>query len=83
MLRMMTLLAIVLSLAGGFPPAGAASTAKQPATTQPHRVHVIVIDKMATARCRPACAPATSSNGPITTSSNTAPRRAMATSTST
>ena len=49
MLRMMTLLAIVLALAGGFAPASAARTAKQPATTQAHRVHVIVIviDKMA------------------------------------
>ncbi|MFC5436048.1 cupredoxin domain-containing protein [Rhodanobacter umsongensis] len=49
MLRMMTLLAIVLSLAGGFAPANAASTAKQPTMAQAHRVHVIVIviDKMA------------------------------------
>lgn len=47
MLRMMTLLAIVLSLAGGFAPASAASTAKQPRVAQAHRVHVIVIDKMA------------------------------------
>ena len=46
MLRMMTLLAIVLSLAGGFAPANAASTAKQPTMAQAHRVHVIVIDKM-------------------------------------
>ncbi|TPG09832.1 plasmid stabilization protein [Rhodanobacter glycinis] len=46
MLRMMTLLAIVLALAGGFAPAGAASTATQPATAPAHRVHVIVIDKM-------------------------------------
>jgi plastocyanin len=46
MLRMMTLLAIVLSLAGGFAPANAAHAVKQAAATQPHRVHVIVIDKM-------------------------------------
>ncbi len=46
MLRMMTLLAIVLSLVGGFPPANAAHAVKQAAATQPHRVHVIVIDKM-------------------------------------
>ena len=46
MLRMMTLLAIVLSLAGGFAPASTASTTRPPATTQSHRVHVIVIDKM-------------------------------------
>jgi len=44
MLRMMTLLAIVLVLAGGFAPASATDTAKQSATA--HRVHVIVIDKM-------------------------------------
>jgi plastocyanin len=47
MLRMMTLLAIVLTLAGGFAPASAASTARPTATAQAHRVHVIVIDKMA------------------------------------
>jgi plastocyanin len=46
MFRMTTLLAIVLSLAGGFTPANAASTSQPPAATQPHRVHVIVIDKM-------------------------------------
>jgi plastocyanin len=43
MLRMLILLAIVLALAGGFAPA---SAAKQPATAQARRVHVIVIDKM-------------------------------------
>jgi plastocyanin len=46
MLRMMTLLAIVLSLAGGFAPANAAHAVKQAAATPSHRVHVIVIDKM-------------------------------------
>lgn len=46
MLRMMTLLAIVLALVGGFAPASAASTAKPPATAQTQRVHVIVIDQM-------------------------------------
>ena len=46
MLRPMILLAGLLALTGGIAPAGAASTAKQPATTRAHRVHVIVIDKM-------------------------------------
>lgn len=47
MLRMTTLLAIVLALAGGFfAQASAAGTATLPAKVQAHRVHVIVIDKM-------------------------------------
>jgi plastocyanin len=45
MLRTMILLAGLL-LAGGIAPASAASAVKKPATTQAHRVHVIVIDKM-------------------------------------
>lgn len=46
MLRTMILLAGLLALTGGIAPAGAASNAKQTATAQAHRVHVIVIDKM-------------------------------------
>jgi plastocyanin len=46
MLRTMILFAGLLALTGGIAPAGAASTAKQPATAQAHRVHRIVIDKM-------------------------------------
>lgn len=46
MLRTMILLAGLLALTGGIAPASAASNAKQTATTQAHRVHVIVIDKM-------------------------------------
>lgn len=50
MLRMTSLLAIALALAGfalvGFAPAGTARIAKRPATTHTHRAHVIVIDRM-------------------------------------
>ncbi len=46
MLRTMILLAGLLVLTGGIAPASAASTAKQPAAAQAHRVHRIVIDKM-------------------------------------
>ncbi|HEV2681547.1 MAG TPA: cupredoxin domain-containing protein [Rhodanobacter sp.] len=43
---MRILLAGLLALTGGFPPASAASMARQPATAQAQRVHVIVIEKM-------------------------------------
>jgi plastocyanin len=46
MLRTTILFASLLALTGGIAPVSAASKVKHAATTQAHRVHVIVIDKM-------------------------------------
>jgi Plastocyanin len=46
MFRTTILLVGMLALTGGIAPVSATSTAKQPATAQARRVHVIAIDKM-------------------------------------